>query len=89
MCVILPLVYGRETTLLFPNAQLMSNNEASELQKALAAALERALGSASLLLREALVGRIRAHEVEQKVRYRHAKNIVYPVEACLCRLRTA
>lgn len=37
------------------------------IQEALAAALERAIASASVLLREALVGRIRACEAEKQV----------------------
>lgn len=41
--------------------------KASRIQESLATALERAIASASVLLREALVGRIRACEAEKQV----------------------
>ena len=43
--------------------------KASSIQESLATALERAIASASVLLREALVGRIRACEAEKQVTF--------------------
>lgn len=75
-----PLLVIANRYLSCPNAyyvcEMMSNFfllKASEIQRTLAAALEKTLASASLLLREALVGRIRAQEAEEKVRIRRKK----------------
>ncbi|CAM9135419.1 unnamed protein product, partial [Ectocarpus sp. 4 AP-2014] len=45
----------------------IADEDASSIQEALAAALERAIASSSVLLKEALVGRIRACEAEKQV----------------------
>ena len=45
----------------------------------MAAALERAIASASVLLREAMVGRIRAREAERQVQ-RHLSNALVRVQ---------
>ncbi|CAN0460975.1 unnamed protein product, partial [Ectocarpus sp. 12 AP-2014] len=45
----------------------IADEDASSIQEALAAALERAIASSSVLLKEALVGRIRACEAEKQL----------------------
>ncbi|CAN0435206.1 unnamed protein product, partial [Ectocarpus sp. 12 AP-2014] len=45
----------------------IADEDASSIQEALTAALERAIASSSVLLKEALVGRIRACEAEKQV----------------------
>lgn len=51
------------------------HKKASNIQEALTVALEKAITSASVLLREALIGRIRACEAEQQVGYKANQNL--------------
>lgn len=51
----------------------VDEDAAASIQAALALALERAITSATLLLREALVGRVRACEAEKQARTHNNK----------------